>query len=647
MAQTSYAVLVGNSEFPKETRLQPLRCPSHDVDGLMARLVSKNTGMFEESHVRVLKNSAHYEIQREINTVLKQADKDDFVLIYYSGHGQPDDAGRLHLATFDTYLNALESTAVPIEQVKRYIENGGSRRVALILDCCYSGAASNVFMKGGAIGEELKEVSEGRGTYILTASTAVQIAQEKDGEQYSVFTKHIIEGLGDFTADRDGDGYISMDDLYQYLYTHVREDSTQTPEKFAFKVQGDLFISRTGRLPREERKDRLRAFLFDLAHKGLISNAVLTYSLELIALKSTELSKQAKRYDDLLDELHQRRLDVGQFLDRWYRIESSSALTPAEAPVSTSRVIPPEIVSASRDPSRVVYALTRTLPKHPGGVTSGMFSPGGAYLASGAGDGQVRIWEVNTGELRHACKSQEGPVWSVSFAPNGSRIASCGSGRVVQIHDLGSGGVQTPASSSGALATVAYSADGNQLAYAGFDDKLTILAVHGETCLQIEAKQMAVNQITWSRDGRWLATGGNDNNIKIWEMPSGTLIKVLEGHRNPVYSLALSANGETLASGGRDGSVRLWDTTTWVQRAILRGHKHSVLAVAFHVSGKMMSSGGADGTIRFWSVERGENSRTVESGHVAVQFLAFSPNGQRLASGGADQTVRIWGLTQA
>jgi len=331
MQSLACAVLIANSIFPKENRLHTLRCPENDVDGLRTSLTSRTFGLFDESSITVLKNAANSEVQLAINKALRQARKDQLVLLYYSGHGQPDEGGRLHLTTTDTLLETLESTSVPFEQIKRYIEVGGCRQVAVILDCCYSGAVGNAFMKSNAIGEELRRASEGQGIYVITASTAVQVAQEKEGDRYSVLTKHIIDGLTDPTTDVDGDGYISMDELYAYVHSRVRDESQQTPEKFSLKVRGDLLIARTGRLVREERKERMRTFLLDLASKGLISNTVLARSLDLVSLRVSELSKQMRRYDDLLDELQQKKLDVGQFLERWYRLESSPTLTPAES----------------------------------------------------------------------------------------------------------------------------------------------------------------------------------------------------------------------------------------------------------------------------------------------------------------------------
>ena len=85
MTGRRYAILVASSTFPEEPRLQPLRCPPHDVDGMQAVLAAPELGGFADTIV--LKDVNHSQALRAINRTLKQAAKDDLVLVYYSGHG--------------------------------------------------------------------------------------------------------------------------------------------------------------------------------------------------------------------------------------------------------------------------------------------------------------------------------------------------------------------------------------------------------------------------------------------------------------------------------------------------------------------------------------------------------------------------------
>lgn len=244
-----YAVLIGNSNFPIESGLQDLRCPENDVDGMAEVLGDKRYGGFGE--LLRLKNRNTADIKRETGKVFGRAGKDDLVLIYYSGHGKQDMEGQLYLATADTFaLSSIElmATALPFHDVRSFIRHSKTDKVILILDCCYSGAVGNAVLKGGDPEVVLGNMDEGRGIYILTASTSLQTAQEKEGDRYGLLTKHILIGLQTGDADKDDHGFVSMDDLYNYVFEMVRKDGPQTPMQWALNVQGkELAIARVFR----------------------------------------------------------------------------------------------------------------------------------------------------------------------------------------------------------------------------------------------------------------------------------------------------------------------------------------------------------------------------------------------------------------
>ncbi|HXQ35260.1 MAG TPA: caspase family protein, partial [Anaerolineales bacterium] len=247
MTGARYAILIASSDFPEEPKLQPLRCPARDVDGLGAVLSSNEFGDFAD--VKILKNRPHFEILDQVSSIFHRAGRDGLVLFYYSGHGRQDREGQLYLATSNTRLvttHSLAVTSIPIETLKKIITESDTTKVAIILDCCYSGAIEGAFLKGNA-DSELQPISRARGTYILTASTALQAAIEKEGDEYGLLTKHIIEGIRNGEADLDKDGLISMDDLYDYVYERVPREGTQEPMKWALNVKGkSIIIARAG-----------------------------------------------------------------------------------------------------------------------------------------------------------------------------------------------------------------------------------------------------------------------------------------------------------------------------------------------------------------------------------------------------------------
>jgi len=132
-----------------------------------------------------------------------------------------------------------------------------SRRVVLLLDCCYSGAFATGLMSRAGDRVDLKERFDGRGRVVLTASSAMEYSFEGDeleGEgRPSVFTSALVRGLATGEADRNRDGWISVDELYDYAYDEVRAVTpSQTPGKWVFDVQGDLYVARSGLEPERQ-----------------------------------------------------------------------------------------------------------------------------------------------------------------------------------------------------------------------------------------------------------------------------------------------------------------------------------------------------------------------------------------------------------
>ena len=101
-------------------------------------------------------------------------------------------------------------------------------------------------------------------------------------------------------------------------------------------------------------------------------------------------------------------------------------------------------------------------------------------------------------------------------------------------------------------------------------------------------------------DGSWLASGGDDGTVRIWDVATWRERAVLEGHTRGVSAVAVAPDGSWLASGGDDGTVRIWDVATWRERAVLKGHTGHVSAVAVAPDGSWLASGSRDNSVRIW-----------------------------------------------
>jgi WD40 repeat protein len=111
-----------------------------------------------------------------------------------------------------------------------------------------------------------------------------------------------------------------------------------------------------------------------------------------------------------------------------------------------------------------------------------------------------------------------------------------------------------------------------------------------------------VLSVSFSPDGKTLASGSFDNSIKLWDITTGKEIRTLQGHSNFVDSVSFSPDGKTLASGSYDNTIKLWDITTGKEIRTLQGHSYSVNSVSFSPDGKTLASGSVDTPVILWDV---------------------------------------------
>ncbi|WP_433261734.1 caspase, EACC1-associated type [Micromonospora vinacea] len=244
------ALVVANARYD-DPALAALRAPTHDADALARVLGDPAIGGFD---VELLMDADERTVRRRVAGFFADRDRDDLLLLHFSCHGVKDPHGRLYLAARDTDLTSLGATGVAAAFVNDQLAQTRSRRVILVLDCCYSGA----FNRGVAaradrsvhIGDEF---NTGTGRIVLTASSATEYAFEggdltRAEAGTSVFTTALVNGLATGEADLGGDGEISVDELYDYTYRQVRERTPgQTPMKWTFGVEGSLTIARSVR----------------------------------------------------------------------------------------------------------------------------------------------------------------------------------------------------------------------------------------------------------------------------------------------------------------------------------------------------------------------------------------------------------------
>jgi WD40 repeat protein/uncharacterized caspase-like protein len=152
---------------------------------------------------------------------------------------------------------------------------------------------------------------------------------------------------------------------------------------------------------------------------------------------------------------------------------------------------------------------------------------------------------------------------------------------------------------------------------------------------------MGVNCAAFAPDSSWLASGGSDNAILIWQTESGRQLRALNGHKGYIRSLAISANGQLLASGSNDRTIKVWNVGDGRELFTLSGHEGPVEALAFSRDGRWLSSGGSDKTIKIWDLAGRKEIQSLNRHTAAVSVLAFGRNDELLAAAEGN-LIRLW-----
>ena len=249
------ALIVANDVYEQEA-LQNLLAPAADAEALGRVLGDPQIGDFA---VHVVRNEPAHVIQAQIEELFSEARPDDVLVLHFSGHGLKSESGELFFAASNTRPNRLGSTAVSADFVQRCMRECRSRSVVLLLDCCYGGAfAQGARVRAAGDVNVLDSFPQarsggGRGRAVITASNAMEYAFEADQlsddqrRRPSVFTSALVEGLATGDADRDEDGWIALDELYDYVFDKVREQNPyQTPSR-RIELEGELYLARSRR----------------------------------------------------------------------------------------------------------------------------------------------------------------------------------------------------------------------------------------------------------------------------------------------------------------------------------------------------------------------------------------------------------------
>ncbi len=309
--------------------------------------------------------------------------------------------------------------------------------------------------------------------------------------------------------------------------------------------------------------------------------------------------------------------------------------------------------------NRLCNGQLLTFSGHTLRVWSLAYSPDGQRIASGSAhwgrdvQGEVKVWDANTGQELFSFRDQPYSIMSLAFSPDATVLASAsviwGAGRRrgdVRVRDLKTGQERLSIPCDSDVFSVAFSPDGRVLAMgcsngiirlcdSSTGKEQRVLAGHGST----------VFSVCFSPDGAWLASGSNDSSVRVWDARDGRELKAIRipGPTPSVRAVSFSSDGAYLAAATYGGTVTVFDAQTGSE--VNRDLAHGSAYVAFGPADLSLAVATSEEGIYLLQALTGARKPRFPGHRSGESRVVFSLDGRRLVTAGADRLVRVWDVT--
>lgn len=276
-------------------------------------------------------------------------------------------------------------------------------------------------------------------------------------------------------------------------------------------------------------------------------------------------------------------------------------------------------------------------------INSLLFSANGEFLATGDSHGQISIWQVSNGKRILDIDAHTDIVFALSLTTDGKYLVSGSLDQTVKLWNFQTGNCEaTLLDRTGGISMLVLSPNDNHLACSCGDRLIRVLDLQSrQTIYTLRGHTNIPRAIAFDPHRPILVSCGLDSTIRVWDLNTGECLQVIVDECE-LYTMSFSADGRVLATGGENGAIKFWSTQTWTCLNILTGHSDRLWSISFSPDGKFLASGGDDLSVRIWDIDTGTCLRNWLAHQSRIWSLAFSPDSLILASGSEDQSIKFW-----
>jgi WD40 repeat protein len=277
-------------------------------------------------------------------------------------------------------------------------------------------------------------------------------------------------------------------------------------------------------------------------------------------------------------------------------------------------------------------------------VTAALLA-GAAWRLAPTAQARYSLLQSLAQPIRGVLTASSGVVTALAYRPDGTTLAAGYSSGAIRLWDVASHRTISAATWSAAPLALAFTGGGKLLEVANAHAVGTWnLANQARITARPFASPAQGNAVAFSPDGRMVATGSADGNVRLWDAATQQEVgPPMSSDANPVAAVAFSPDGTLMAAGSADGNVQLWDTATEQEAGPARvAGAAEVDTLAFSPDGKLLAAGGQDGAARLWDVTSDNQIGATMATGDPVSALAFGTGGTTLATAESDGATEVW-----